>query len=221
MATATIPVELLTSPQKSMRFYATILRLVQIERRTASQVSTLTGRTPRNVITTMRRMADLRLLHEAEYQQTSPYGPPVAVYAYGPGERAAVPPRAKPRIAPNKWTKRPDLVAFSNVMHALFLGAHSRADLCALSGLHRHSIHGLLAHCHAIGLARITDYERSIGGPFTPLWAIGSTPHRRPPPPKSSADICRNYRRERKAARQAPTAVLAAALGLSAARQQA
>lgn len=196
----------LRSPRLGLRGYLCVLGFIAAKPATALDVSAAFGCGRQVARELLKRMGELGLAHQAGQQRTGRAGPPMPLWAYGPGPviRRALPSRCT-------W---PDLMQLAAVLRLLGDGVPlTPAELREASGSGQMLLLELLEIGRKLRLMRVADWSTPDnpqgGGQPRPCWELGSKPSQPRPEREPLADILRR-KRQRDAARAQTLRVLSA-----------
>lgn len=179
--------------------YASIMRGLQLNPATADEVAAAHGLHINTARTVLRALHAMQLVHVAAWR---PIVQNRKAAVYGFGAFADVPhPTGKPRTFRRSNNLLPTVITLAHVMRALVRPV-TIAELKAISGADHTWTGRFLRHCEQIGLARVSGWAQGhTGGHPAALWMLGSAPGAPKPQPKCRAQVHREYRARRKAAR--------------------
>lgn len=162
---------------RSWNGYATILRCLQEQPRTAHQLSVDLSANKGGLQILLGRMCDLGLIHESGWVQVVPRARMVPVWAFGKVGRVPYPSTGKlPERRPNAYRHRPQLIAFATIIRALVHEPVTALRLAEVTGCDRNQLYKLLLHCEGIGLARVSGWEvrDTCHGKPSAIWALAN-----------------------------------------------
>lgn len=171
---------------RSWAGYATLLRALQVEPRTAPQLAVDLSANKGGVQILLGRMCDLGLIHEAGWVQLAPRARMVPVWAFGKVGRVPYPTTGRlPNRKPMAYRHRPHLIAFATIVRALATEPATALRLAEVTGCERNHLARLLLHCERIGFARVAAWEVRENGSGAPaaIWALSSGVRPRAPRP--------------------------------------
>lgn len=201
--------------------YASILRDVWREPTTAQDLAArhdIQLQTARRI---MARLHDLRCIHVVRWIRPHVRGCSIPVWAFGAGVDAQrpEPPSGTPRQPLTRATALPELVQVVQMLRVLEREPVSKGALSTEVGSQFSNVARFVDHCRAIGLVRISDWERRLrGGMPAALYQLGSGPDAKRPAREARSEIERRSRQARLA--KAETARLIAVTAAPITQQQ-
>lgn len=168
--------------------------LITTRARPSQELAQEVGVSVKNVQRTLALWLRLGVVGRCGWRERDGRRGPVALWKLGAEDLPSPEPRPVGRCLP-----RGAAVTVGSVLQAMATGPHTIVELAQDVGITANSARLIVRHLHAQRVIHILDYERSRGGPWAVVYALGRRIDAPRPKPRTAAERWRAGKAEREA----------------------